>query len=215
MNLYYRLVGLLAAVILLWGCGDSSQMTNPQVVRRKIASESSEAGKSQQLVSDQNTSGKSVAPAKEETAPENVSNSDDPAATLLASKNQIEIYEYKGNIDPFSPLIREEKTEAQNTDSDDVPKRKKRVPQTPLEKIDLTQLKLTAVINSKGRPKAMVEESGGKGYIVNKGTFIGLDGGKISKILKDRIIITETSEDAVGKLVTIERELKLRQFSGE
>lgn len=215
MNLYHRLFGLLAAVTLLWGCGDSSQVTNPQVVRRKIASESPEAGKSQQLVSVQNTSGKSTAPAKKETSPEGLSHSDDPAVTLLASEKQIEVYKYKGSIDPFSPLIRVEKTEAQDTGSDEAPKRKKRVPQTPLERIDLTQLKLTAVFNSKRRPKAMVEESSGKGYVVNKGAFIGLDGGQVSKILKDRIIITETSEDAVGKKVTIERELKLRQFSGE
>jgi len=61
----------------------------------------------------------------------------------------------------------------------------------------------------------LVEEPTGKGYVVTNGTFIGLDGGKITKVLEDRILITEVSEDMMGKSVTIERELKLRQSSGE
>ena len=46
-------------------------------------------------------------------------------------------------VDPFEPLFKEEKPAPESSDKK-VQKRKKRVPQTPLEKIDLGQLKLTA-----------------------------------------------------------------------
>jgi len=183
MNMRYRLVWLIAAMILLWSCQDSSQIDNPQVVRRKISAKSSGDLNPQQSASATDTSGSSTGLAKKEV----------PSETSTSSKMQ------PSSGDPAS----------------DKPKTKKRVPQTPLEKIDLSQLTLTAVFRKQKRTMALVEESAGKGYIVKNGTYIGLDGGRVTKLLKDRILITEVSEDVMGKPVTVERELKLRQFSGE
>jgi len=216
MNMRYRLVWLIAAMILLWSCQDSSQIDKPQVVRRKIAAESSGDLNPQKSASATDASGSSTGLAKKEGLSE-TSTSGDPATTLLASKEPSAVYRYRGLLDPFLPLIKEEKSESPppSAVSSDKPKTKKRVPQTPLEKIDLSQLTLTAVFRNQKHDRAMVEESTGKGYIVKQGTFIGLDGGRITKILKNRILITEVSEDVMGKPVTVERELKLRQFSGE
>ncbi len=140
--------------------------------------------------------------------------STNPAAELLASNEIVGAYRYQGKLDPFLPLIKEEKAKTSAGIADKMGKRK-RTPQTPLERIDLSQLTLTAVFRKQEQSKALVEEPTGKGYMVKEGTYIGLDGGQITKILKDRILISEVSEDVMGKPVTIERELKLRQFSGE
>ena len=197
------------------------------MVRRKITSESSGDLNTQQSASITDTSGSSTGlmkkevPSQTSTSPSGASSkmqssSNDPATALLASKDTSAIYRYRGLLDPFLPLIKEEKSEPPPAvASSEKPQTKKRVPRTPLEKIDLSQLTLTAVFRSQKRTTAMVEESTGKGYLVRKGTYIGLDGGRITKVLKDRILISEVSEDVMGKPVTVERELKLRQFSGE
>ena len=92
---------------------------------------------------------------------------------------------------------------------------KGRIPRTPLEMIDLGQLKLVAVMRTPRGNKALVEEASGKGYIVAKGTYLGVNSGRVVKILKDRIIIEEEVENIVGKSTIQERELKLQKPLGE
>ncbi len=210
MNLRHRLVYLIAAMLFFIGCQDSTKANSPKVVRQKIDSEASTGAKKQDLASATVTS---ESDKKGNLKPKTTSPSVDPAAALLASKGAVETYHYQSSLDPFVPLIKAKKDKAVST-SENVQKNK-RLPQTPLEKIDLSQLTLTAVFRDNKRSMAMVEESTGKGYLVKNGTFIGLDGGKITKITKDRVYITEISQDVMGKPVTTERELKLRQFSGE
>ena len=188
----------------------------PQVVRRKIAAESSGVSNPQQSASTREDTGSSTGLMKKEAPSQTSTSSVDPASELLASKDTSAVYRYRGLLDPFLPLVKEEKSEPPpNVVSSDKIQTKKRVPRTPLEKIDLSQLTLTAIFRNQKRTMAMVEESTGKGHLVKKGTYIGLDGGRVTEVSKDRILITEVSEDVMGKPVTVERELKLRQFSGE
>jgi hypothetical protein len=65
------------------------------------------------------------------------------------------------------------------------------IPHTPLQKVDLSQLKLSGIIRASSGHKAMVEEASGKGYVIEKGTFIGINCGRVAQILKDRIIVDE------------------------
>ncbi len=208
MNRHYRfLFWLVATMILLCSCQESSEKTTrqvdkPAVVRKKIPDEKN-AGLNPLTI----LAGKALPSG-------NATSSADPAAELLASNEIIGVYRYQGKLDPFLPLIKEEKAKPSAGAAEKLGK-KKRAPQTPLERIDLSQLTLTAIFRKHEQSKALVEEPTGKGYMVKEGTYIGLDGGQITKILKDRILISEESEDVMGKPVTIERELKLRQFSGE
>jgi type IV pilus assembly protein PilP len=94
-------------------------------------------------------------------------------------------------------------------------KRKKRVPQTPLEKIELNQLRLRAIILAPSGNRALVEESSGKGYILTTGTYIGRNQGTVTKILKDKVIVEETLESIQGDITTQETELKLPKPPGE
>jgi len=116
-------------------------------------------------------------------------------------------YIARGKIDPFEPLFKDTPVFKK--------KKKKRIPRTPLEKLSLGQLKLVAIIRAPSGNKALVEESSGKGYVIKKGTYIGLNSGKIIKIEKDNIIIEEEIQDIQGNIEVRQRELKLQKPSGE
>jgi type IV pilus assembly protein PilP len=121
-------------------------------------------------------------------------------------------YNPAGKIDPFAPLLKDEPAVALRADKS---KREKREPATPLERVDLSQLRLTAIIRTPSGFKAMVEESTGKGYIVGMGTYMGIHSGKVVSILKDRIVVEEEVEDALGDVVSRNSELKFQKPSGE
>lgn len=113
----------------------------------------------------------------------------------------------QGKIDPFDPLFQKKKGVVRAKKR----RLKKRIPRTPLEKFDLSQLKLVGVIMSPDGNKALVEDSSGKGYTLSKGTYIGINAGKVVEIQRDRIIIEEELEDATGNVTIQRKELKLNK----
>ncbi len=127
-------------------------------------------------------------------------------SALIGKKERF--YSRKGRIDPFEPFLRKPEPEVI---TDGKAKLKRRIPRTPLEKIDLSQLKLTALLRTSTKSRALVQEVSGKGYIVNEGTYIGNKGGQVSKIYKDRILVEEKYLDVFGKISVREREMKLQQ----
>jgi type IV pilus assembly protein PilP len=76
-------------------------------------------------------------------------------------------------------------------------------------------LKLVGIVRSSSGERALVEEATGKGYIVTKGTYIGINSGRIIEITEDGIVIEEEIEDALGKVTTNKTELKLQKPPGE
>ena len=132
---------------------------------------------------------------------------------LVASTSAVGgAYNPDGKIDPFLPLM---KDEPQKVMPDTKTKKEKREPTTPLERVDLSQLKLTAIIRTPSGFKAMVEEITGKGYIVSVGTYIGIHSGSVTNILKDRVIVEEEVEDALGAVSNRNTELKFQKPTGE
>lgn len=117
-------------------------------------------------------------------------------------------------IDPFAPLFKDE-PEVKKQQMIEKAETTRRIPLTPLEKIDLGQLKLVAIVKAASGDKALVEEANGKGYIVTRGTYIGINSGRIVDILKDRIVIEEEIEDLLGKVSISRRELTLQKPPGE
>ena len=122
-------------------------------------------------------------------------------------------YNPKGKVDPFEPLLRDETTAAAvaKLRAKDDPNR----PKTPLEKIDLGQLKLTAIITTPGGNRALMEESSGKGYIIEKGTYIGPNSGKVVGIEAGKVLVEEEFEDIYGKSITQKKEITLPKPPGE
>ena len=117
-----------------------------------------------------------------------------------------DFYNPEGKLDPFAPLIKEKPVNLA------VKHRKavRRKPLTPLEKLDLSQLKLVVILRAQSGNRALVEEDSGKGYVIKKGTYIGTHSGKVAKILSDRIIVEEEEEDIYGKISVRKREIKLK-----
>ncbi len=97
-------------------------------------------------------------------------------------------YNPAGRPDPFKPFI-ELAPE----------KRPKAAFLTPLQKYDISQLKLVAIITAPEGSVALVEDQQGKGYLLKKGTAIGRHDGKVKAVLKDRVIIEESYSDVLGQ----------------
>lgn len=119
-------------------------------------------------------------------------------------------YNPKGKADPFEPFIRDEGQQVTKA-----MKPKKRTPQTPLEQVDLGQLKLVAIVASASGNRALVEESSGKGFILKPGTYVGLNSGKVVEITIEKVMIEEEYEDVYGKTITQKKEITLPKPPGE
>ena len=66
---------------------------------------------------------------------------------------------------------------------------------TPLEKWSLDQLKLSMTVTGTATPMAMVEDPDRRGWPVRLGDFIGQNGGKVTGIHRDEVVVTETITD--------------------
>ncbi len=122
-------------------------------------------------------------------------------------------YVAKSMVDPFMPLIQEKKEiPAPETKKPDKPQRVL----TPLEKMELSQIKLVAVVIMDDRKIAMVEEATGKGYEVGIGTYMGKNQGRVIDITFDTIVVKEIVTDYKGNQIERLREIKIhKKDSGE
>jgi type IV pilus assembly protein PilP len=134
-----------------------------------------------------------------------------PSSGTQQPATQAPRYNPKDKVDPFEPLFKQTTVVAKSSKKT----RKKRVPRTPLERIDLSQLRLVAIVLAKSGNRAMVEESSGKGYIISKGTYIGTNAGKVTNIQKHRVVVAEEVEDVMGNVSIRKTELKLPKPPGE
>ena len=66
---------------------------------------------------------------------------------------------------------------------------------TPLEKWSLDQLKLSLTVTGTATPMAMVEDPEKRGWPVRLGDFIGQNGGKVTGIHREDVVVTETITD--------------------
>ena len=114
--------------------------------------------------------------------------------TKVAEKKEEDEYSYNpaGKPDPFKPFIQLASRGSSRTAL------------TPLQKFDISQLKLVAIISTSEGNIALVEDATGKGYFLKKGTWIGKNDGKVTKILKDAVIIQEVYQDIFGQTKTNE-----------
>jgi type IV pilus assembly protein PilP len=190
---------ILLASCLLWSCGDRSEKAKAPVISKKIAVP------------------KKPKPATPVVEKKSAEPADKPAATAeggLAAAESKRIYNPKNRLNPFTPLFKTEKKQVVNKNSG-VSKKKRRTPQTPLEKISLDQLKLVAIIRAPSGNRALVQDSSGKGYILKKGTYIGLNSGVVTKINAESVTIEEEKENLMGESVLQNTEMKLQKPAGE
>ena len=124
-------------------------------------------------------------------------------------------YRPAGRVDPFQPLFEEKPIVPEDTADAEKQKKKRRMPLTPLERVDLSQLKLVGIIQAPSGNKALVEEASGKGYIIKQGTFIGIYAGRVLEIQNDRVVVEEEVENVLGQFTLEKKELKLQKPPGE
>ena len=126
-----------------------------------------------------------------------------PAAVV---ENEVASYEYRGagRRDPFAPLSEEKKP---------VIIRDTR-PLEPLEKFDLKQLRLEAVLLGFGAPRAMIKAPDGKSYIVRPGNRMGKNRGEIKAIDKSSVVLSERYQDFSGAVRTGEKRIELPKREG-
>ncbi|MCF8124837.1 MAG: pilus assembly protein PilP [Desulfotignum sp.] len=122
-------------------------------------------------------------------------------------ENEDKEYVTKSQLDPFMPLIQEQKQTPLKTEKQDKPLRVL----TPLEKMDLSQIKLVAVVITDSRKIAMVEEPTGKGYEVKIGTYMGKNGGQVVDITFESIVVKEKVTDFKGDQTERFQEIKLHK----
>jgi type IV pilus assembly protein PilP len=128
------------------------------------------------------------------------------ALDLIGKKEQY--YVRKGKPDPFAPFISGPEPQSQTKQRK---KLQRREPRTPLERISLGQLRLTAVMETGEQNLALVEEASGKGYVVKEGTYIGTEGGRITDILSEAIVVEEKYLDVFGNVAVRKKQLKLQK----
>jgi Tfp pilus assembly protein PilP len=103
-----------------------------------------------------------------------------------------------GKRDPFQPYNLKTRTAAHSRES-----------LSPLERYDLSQLRLVGIVWDIKQPRAMVEDTAGLGYIVTVGTPIGNSGGKVTAIQPNGITIGETYKDVTGAMEKRDVSMKL------
>jgi type IV pilus assembly protein PilP len=121
---------------------------------------------------------------------------EDPLAALEGDFH----YDPTGKPDPFRSFI-------QVAQVDDAVS-------TPLERFDLSQLAVEAIVWGTERPRALVKDPAGKGYIVSQGTPIGKNKGRVVSIEDNVVRVKETYVDFRDQATTKEVEMRLHATEG-
>lgn len=125
-------------------------------------------------------------------------NSAPEVAAVQKSQPDKEPYSYTsaGKPDPFVPLIADilakSKTDASTSRDKEY--------LTPLQKYELKDLKLVAVVVSDNEPTAMLEDPTGYGYFVRKGMLVGPNDGVVERVIPNGLIIKEKFYNSLGEV---------------
>ena len=82
---------------------------------------------------------------------------------------------------------------------------------TELQRFDIDQLKLVAVVVGTATPIAMVQDPSGLGHVVREGTLMGKHWGQVKHIRRGEIIIQEEFRDFTGRRVSHLVPLKIQE----
>jgi type IV pilus assembly protein PilP len=77
------------------------------------------------------------------------------------------------------------------------------------EKFELDQYKLTGLISGTSQPMAMVEDPTGRGHVLKIGSRLGKNGGRVTRVTGDQIVVTEEFRDPTGQRIRVPITVKL------
>jgi type IV pilus assembly protein PilP len=126
---------------------------------------------------------------------------DDMSEVELVGSDEPYAYDPKGKRDPFQSYILERDAVA-------------RASRGPLERFDLAQLELEAVIWGTENERALIRDPSGRGYIVATGTPIGKNSGTVIDIGDSAVTVEEIYENHLGERTKKNIELRIRKSQG-
>jgi type IV pilus assembly protein PilP len=178
--------GLLVAGLLVAGCTrENAGAPSVQEYEQKRAELMKRSG-------DQKVVAGKTGKKPERVAPEN--------AGLVATGKDYE-YDATGKRDPFRSFVDEQKLKLAKHE------------RGPLEQFDLNQLTVVAVVWGTERPRALVQDPSGRGYVIQVGTPIGKNDGLVLQIGDNSVLVRETYVDYLGAQTTKEIEMRTRPIS--
>ncbi len=108
------------------------------------------------------------------------------AAAPVTAASQVDyVYSPINKRDPFRPLILEGGPKGPSESSSEIQSCTE-----PLCLVDIDDLNVVAVVSGDANPLAMVEDRAGVGHVVRRNTRVGKQGGKVTQILRDCIVVT-------------------------
>lgn len=130
---------------------------------------------------------------------------------MLEAKRTAYTFKGEGMLDPFRPIPAVMAAKAEATPEQRMEEL------TPLQKMELSQVKLVAVVTGStvANTKALVEDSTGLGYIVQVGTPMGRRNGKVVAIFADRVEVQESFKNYLGETKSNIAVLKLYPMEEE
>jgi len=131
-----------------------------------------------------------------------------PAPPVQKTSDLAQDYRYnmQGRRDPLEPLVKETLPE--------VLRPRPRLPERPLgplERFDLSALKLVGIVWGELGRKALIKAPDGKSYFATLETYVGKYSGKVVAIENDRLVIEEQYLNMEDKLVPKTLTLPLRR----
>ncbi len=216
-------VGIRFVIIVLFfslvalGCGKDEKPEAAKVVSKKVVSKKAAITNAKKIA-------RSAPPVKavKKSPPRHTPGKIEKSKAKIESEMVLTLappaifYNPQGKIDPFEPIFRDKPAVEKVSGKKGGTSWKMRVPRTPLEKIALNQLTLTAVILRRGgNNRALVEEASGKGYVIKKGTSMGTRWGRVVEIKKEMVVVEEETENMLGEVVLNRREMKLQKPFGD
>ena len=118
-------------------------------------------------------------------------------------------YDPEGKPDPFRPFIQIGEKTGETGEHQEV------VVLPPLQRFAVDEFRLTGIVWAADKKIAMVETPEGKHYVLRRGTHIGINSGKVTKILSDSVIVLEEIKDFEGNINTERIILTLRKNGGD
>jgi len=80
---------------------------------------------------------------------------------------------------------------------------------TPLQRFDIEQLTLVGIVWGIDHPRALIQDPDKISHVVERGTYIGRNWGKVAEITSREIVITEEYQTIEGELVTEQVKMNL------
>ncbi len=194
-----RILAVILAVslaVIAGGCEDNASQEGPKV--SDLAAERARvAAKVRKRDEQQKASSQVAATAANAEAPAAESELD----TSMGGVAEDFVYDPRGKRDPFRSSFWNRK--AMN-----------RKVRGPLEQYELAQLAVAAIVWETNRPRALVKDPSGEGYIVKEGSRIGKNDGLVIHIGDNLVLVKETYIDFAGEQSTKDVEMRIRRSQG-